>query len=181
MLNSVAKPELIVSTVDLLRPASIFFKSWRARRDPSYNFALKDMARATSAAETYFAPARSRARRATPIAASTAVPRSTTRRLPRSSRPTSCGTARICACFRSAPARGPSRSRREWWHYRLAAQISFRCSWMRRPACSTIWPGGPCPGTLVRCDIALGPGVNTAFDDASPANLAALAALGGNS
>lgn len=34
------------------------------------------------------------------------------------------------------------------------------------------------PGTLVRCDIALGPGVNTAFDDASPANLAALAALG---
>ena len=57
MLNGVAKPELIVSTVDLLRPASIFFKSWRARRDPSYNFALKDMARATSAAETYFAPA----------------------------------------------------------------------------------------------------------------------------
>ena len=34
------------------------------------------------------------------------------------------------------------------------------------------------PGTLVRCDIALGPGVNTAFDDASPANLTALAALG---
>ena len=57
MLNGVAKPELIVSTVDLLRPASIFFKSWRARQDASYNFALKDMARATSAAETYFAPA----------------------------------------------------------------------------------------------------------------------------
>ena len=57
MLDGIAKPELIVSTVDLLRPASIFFKSWRARKDPSYNFALKDMARATSAAETYFAPA----------------------------------------------------------------------------------------------------------------------------
>jgi len=33
------------------------------------------------------------------------------------------------------------------------------------------------PG-VVRCDVALGPTVNTAFDDASPANLAALAALG---
>jgi hypothetical protein len=33
-------------------------------------------------------------------------------------------------------------------------------------------------GDPVRCDIALGAGVNTAFDDASAGNLAALAALG---
>ena len=32
MLDGIAKPELIVPTVDLLRPASIFFKSWRARK-----------------------------------------------------------------------------------------------------------------------------------------------------
>jgi hypothetical protein len=32
--------------------------------------------------------------------------------------------------------------------------------------------------SLVRCDIALGPKVNSAFDDASAANLAALATLG---
>ena len=57
MLNGITKPELIVPTVDLLRPTSMFFKSWLARQKPSYNFALKDMARATSAAETYFAPA----------------------------------------------------------------------------------------------------------------------------
>ena len=57
MLSSITKPELIVSTVDLIRPTSMFFKSWRARQDQSYNFGLKDIARATSAAETYFEPA----------------------------------------------------------------------------------------------------------------------------
>ena len=33
-------------------------------------------------------------------------------------------------------------------------------------------------GSVMRCDTALGPNVNTAFDDASPANVAALVALG---
>jgi patatin-like phospholipase/acyl hydrolase len=56
MPDGIKGTELLVPACDLIRVDTIFFKSWRARKDPSYNFALKDIARATSAAETYFSP-----------------------------------------------------------------------------------------------------------------------------
>ena len=178
MLEGVAKPELIVSTVDLVRPASIFFKSWRARQEPSYNFALKDIARATSAAETYFAPA---------------VIQSAT------------GDVYRCVDGGTAinnPSIAAILEAESMWHGEDVRVLSLGTGIMSEPI--TPANGGivgwlpdlislfmnaqasvlhhlakwAAPGALVRCDIPLGPGVNTAFDDASAANLAALAALG---
>jgi patatin-like phospholipase/acyl hydrolase len=40
------------------RRTAFFFKSWKARKDPAYDFSLVDVARATSAAPTYFEPHR---------------------------------------------------------------------------------------------------------------------------
>jgi uncharacterized protein len=178
MLNGVAKPELIVSTVDLLRPASIFFKSWRARQDPSYNFALKDMARATSAAETYFAPARIQSATGDAyrcVDGGTAI-----------NNPSIAAILEAASLWRGedvsvlslgtgvmsepiAPANGGIVG---WLPDLISLFMDAQASVLHHLA---KWAA---PGTLVRCDIALGPGVNTAFDDASPANLAALAALG---
>ena len=177
MLAGIVKPELIVPTVDLLRPASIFFKSWRARQDPPYNFALKDLARATSAAETYFAPAVIQS-------ASGDVYRCV-------DGGTAINNPTIAAILEAD----------QLWHDQDVHVLSLGTGTMTEPI--TPANGGilgwlpnlislfndsqasvldhlarwAVPG-LVRCDIALGPKVNTAFDDASPTNLAALAALG---
>jgi patatin-like phospholipase/acyl hydrolase len=100
MLNGITKPELMVPTVDLIRPTSMFFKSWRARQDASYNFALKDVTRATSAAETYFAPADITSASGEKYCWSTAAQRSTIQQLPRYSRPKRCGpVSRIFASY----------------------------------------------------------------------------------
>jgi hypothetical protein len=178
MLNSVAKPELIVSTVDLLRPASIFFKYWRARRDASYNFALKDMARATSAAETYFAPAviKSAAGEAYRcVDGGTAINNPAIAAILEADllwrgedlRVLSLGTGTMTQPI--APGNGGIVG---WLPDLISLFMNAQASVLHHLAHWAV------PGTLVRCDIALGPGVNTAFDDASPANLTALAALG---
>jgi patatin-like phospholipase/acyl hydrolase len=54
---SEAAPELMVTAWDLERAAPKLFCSWRARRASAEDFALRDVARATSAAPTYFPPA----------------------------------------------------------------------------------------------------------------------------
>ena len=48
---------VLVTAYDLERRAAFFFRSVRAARDPAYDFALADVAHATSAAPTYFEPA----------------------------------------------------------------------------------------------------------------------------
>ncbi len=47
---------VFVTAYDIERRAAFFFRSERARRDPAYDFAMADVARATSAAPTYFEP-----------------------------------------------------------------------------------------------------------------------------
>jgi predicted acylesterase/phospholipase RssA len=54
---SEVKPELLVTAWDLERARPKLFCSWRARRTSSEDFRLRDVARATSAAPTYFPPA----------------------------------------------------------------------------------------------------------------------------
>lgn len=54
---SEAKPELMVTAWDLERARPKLFCSWRARLHSSEDFRLRDVARATSAAPTYFPPA----------------------------------------------------------------------------------------------------------------------------
>jgi uncharacterized protein len=177
MLDDIAKPELIVPTVDLLRPASIFFKSWRARQDPSYNFALKDIARATSAAETYFAPS---VIQSVPgdvyrcVDGGTAINNPTIAAILEADqlwhdqdvRVLSLGTGRMTEPI--TPANGGILG---WLPDLISLFTDAQASVLDHLARWAV------PG-LVRCDIALGPNVNTAFDDASPTNLAALAALG---
>jgi predicted acylesterase/phospholipase RssA len=54
---SEAAPELLVTAWDLERARPKLFCSWRARHTSSEDFRLRDIARATSAAPTYFPPA----------------------------------------------------------------------------------------------------------------------------
>jgi uncharacterized protein len=54
-LKDAVKPVLIPS-YDLEKQIPIFFKSEKARTDPTYDFAMRDVVRATSAAPTYFPP-----------------------------------------------------------------------------------------------------------------------------
>jgi len=177
MLDGIAKPELIVPAVDLLRPASIFFKSWRARKDPSYNFALKDVARATSAAETYFAPAEIASAPGDVyrcVDGGTAINNPTIAAIleaddlwqDKDVRVLSLGTGSMTEPI--TPANGGIVG---WLPDLLSLFMDAQASVLDHLARWAV------PG-LVRCDIALGPNVNTAFDDASPTNLAALAALG---
>jgi patatin-like phospholipase/acyl hydrolase len=55
-LDKLIKPSLITS-YDITERRAVFFTSADARTDSIYNFYVKDVARATSAAPTYFAPA----------------------------------------------------------------------------------------------------------------------------
>jgi patatin-like phospholipase/acyl hydrolase len=55
-LDKLIKPSLITS-YDITDRAAIFFTSADARTDQIYNFYVRDVARATSAAPTYFSPA----------------------------------------------------------------------------------------------------------------------------
>lgn len=48
---------LLVPAYDIERRQALFFRSERARADPAFDFALADVAHATSAAPTYFEPA----------------------------------------------------------------------------------------------------------------------------
>ncbi len=59
-LNELLKPCLITS-YDIKRRKGHFFRSHKAKTDPAYNFYVKDAARATSAAPTYFEAARVKA------------------------------------------------------------------------------------------------------------------------
>jgi patatin-like phospholipase/acyl hydrolase len=54
---SEARPELLLTAWDIERAMPRTFKSWRARRASSEDVYLRDAARATSAAPTYFPPA----------------------------------------------------------------------------------------------------------------------------
>ena len=54
---SEAGPELMVTAWDLERARPKLFCSWRARQSATEDFRLRDVARATSAAPTYFPPA----------------------------------------------------------------------------------------------------------------------------
>lgn len=57
MLSELLKPSLITS-YDIKNRKGHFFKSHRAKTDQSYNFLVREVARATSAAPTYFEVAR---------------------------------------------------------------------------------------------------------------------------
>ena len=48
--------DVLVTAYDIEGRFAFFFRSARARTDPSYDFAMRDAARATSAAPTYFEP-----------------------------------------------------------------------------------------------------------------------------
>lgn len=48
--------DLLVTAYDVEGRHAFFFRSARARNDPGYDFAMRDVARATSAAPTYFEP-----------------------------------------------------------------------------------------------------------------------------
>jgi patatin-like phospholipase/acyl hydrolase len=52
--------EVFITAYEIERRQAFFFRSSRARVDPTYDFTLVDAARATSAAPTYFEPARVR-------------------------------------------------------------------------------------------------------------------------
>jgi patatin-like phospholipase/acyl hydrolase len=52
--------EVFITAYEIERRQAFFFRSSRARIDPTYDFTLVDAARATSAAPTYFEPARVR-------------------------------------------------------------------------------------------------------------------------
>jgi hypothetical protein len=162
----------------LLRPASIFFKSWRARQDPSYNFALKDVARATSAAETYFAPAVIKSMPGDVyrcVDGGTAINNPAIAAILEANllwrgedlRVLSLGTG-----TRTEPIAPGNGGIVGWLPDLISLFMDAQASVLDHLARWAV------PGALVRCDIALGPGVNTAFDDASPTNLTALAALG---
>ena len=49
--------DTLVTSYDIHCRKPYFFKSWRAKKEPLRNFRLRDVARATSAAPTYFEPA----------------------------------------------------------------------------------------------------------------------------
>jgi uncharacterized protein len=51
-----SRPDLIVPVYDMTEPGPYFFKTRRARENPAEDFALSVVARATSAAPTYFEP-----------------------------------------------------------------------------------------------------------------------------
>jgi uncharacterized protein len=51
-----ARPDLIVPTYDTMRPGPYYFKTSKAREDPAQDAPLSEVARATSAAPTYFEP-----------------------------------------------------------------------------------------------------------------------------
>ncbi len=57
MIKDLLKPSLITS-YDIKNRKAHFFKSHRAKKDPGYNFLVKEAARATSAAPTFFEVAR---------------------------------------------------------------------------------------------------------------------------
>jgi patatin-like phospholipase/acyl hydrolase len=179
MLADIVKPELIVPTVDLLRPASIFFKSWLARKDPAYNFALKDVARATSAAPTYFEPAAVQSVPGEPyrcVDGGTAINNPTIAAFIEADQMWPGEDVRVLSLGTGAMTKpiAPGNGGVIGWAPDIVslftdAQVSVldHLVWWAVPSTS-----------LARCDIDLGPNVNAAFDDASPANLAALAALG---
>jgi uncharacterized protein len=177
MLDGILKPELIVSTVDLLRPASIFFKFWRAREDQSYNFALRDVARATSAAETYFTPAVIRSRSGDVyrcVDGGTAINNPTIAAILEADlmwhgedlRVLSLGTGMM-----TEPIAPDNAGVSGWLPHLISLFTDAQESVLDHLA---RWAAP----SLARCDIALGSKVSTAFDNASAANLAALAALG---
>ena len=56
-LKDALKP-VVVPSYDIEKQMPIFFKSAKARVDPSYDFLMRQVARATSAAPTYFPPER---------------------------------------------------------------------------------------------------------------------------
>jgi patatin-like phospholipase/acyl hydrolase len=53
-----AVTDLFITAYEIERREAFFFRSSRARTDPTYDFAFVDAARATSAAPTYFEPVR---------------------------------------------------------------------------------------------------------------------------
>lgn len=55
---SEARTDVLVTGYEIEHRTPFFFRSSRARRDVAYDFLMKDAARATSAAPTYFEPAR---------------------------------------------------------------------------------------------------------------------------
>jgi patatin-like phospholipase/acyl hydrolase len=55
---SQAVTDLFITAYEIERRQAFFFRSSRARTDPTYDFTFVDTARATSAAPTYFEPAR---------------------------------------------------------------------------------------------------------------------------
>jgi len=55
---SEALRDVMITAYDIERRAAFFFRSARARRDPTYDFTLVEAARSTCAAPSYFEPAR---------------------------------------------------------------------------------------------------------------------------
>lgn len=53
-----ALTNLLITSYEIERRDAFFFKSWRAKKDTRKNFLMRDVARATSAAPTYFEPER---------------------------------------------------------------------------------------------------------------------------
>jgi patatin-like phospholipase/acyl hydrolase len=53
-----ALTEVLITAYEIEERTTFFFRSSRARADPAENFALRDVAQATSAAPTYFEPVR---------------------------------------------------------------------------------------------------------------------------
>ncbi len=53
-----ALTDVLVTSYDIERRMPLFFKSWRAKQRADYDFPMRLVARATSAAPTYFAPAK---------------------------------------------------------------------------------------------------------------------------
>ena len=51
-----AKTNLLISSYDVGHQLPFFFKSAKAKKNPAFNWKLRDIARATSAAPTYFPP-----------------------------------------------------------------------------------------------------------------------------
>ncbi|HUI44516.1 MAG TPA: patatin-like phospholipase family protein [Nitrospirota bacterium] len=52
--------DLFITSYEIERRDPFFFRTTKARKDPAYDYLMKDVARATSAAPTYFQPAKVR-------------------------------------------------------------------------------------------------------------------------
>ena len=176
-----ALTDVLITAYEIERREAFFFRSARARADPTYDFTLADACRATAAAPTYFEPARVGDLAGEPryalvdggVFATNPVLCARRRRRPRGparrgrarpvarhglADPAACPYERVRGLGRAGVG-APDRRRRLRRGRRHDGLRGARRSWGRTATC----------GSRPTCGVA-----SDALDDASPRNMAAL-------